>query len=839
MATLLSCASGNLTSASTWALVNAASLLNSESNSTALTTSAVASSTFTPGAVTIDGIAVKLTVRTGTTGTITIDLAQGGVQVSGAVCTLNVADLPVSATADLNGGWVFFKFAAPVLLVAATLYTVRGLTSSSNQVSLFRDATAGNWSRMLRTTTTQAPIAGDNMVITGEYTGAGTSNTLTVTMDSTAATDYGANVTGAAGLVAPGVAICSKGVLTWGTTAATNYILRVSGSVIVYSGGTLSIGTPGTPIPRDSTAWLEVDCAADGDFRLLIRNLGTYNHQGLSRTSGKDIVGCKLNANAAVNATTLNVDTDTGWLDNDVIVVAPTTRTSTQFERGALNGNAGASSLTVDGFAGAGGGLAFAHGGVDPVIAEIINLTRNTGFRNVSSSFFTTITIEATAIVDIDWAEFYYCGYDTNQNPSFFIKTTTGSFSIAYSSVHDPKAVSGLRLFDITFSTNNNYHFLNVVATQGGYLLQNAASTGTNWSIDGLWFVGGGANGANGCLSLNDLGGSVKNIVITGSPTGGVFISPSDLDEMYGLDFSNWSIHSNGGVGIPAFSPASAVLSNIRVWRNNSNAMSQNNSNPMDTRVVDYLAFGNNGYNFGFVTGTVWLDNPIMGGDTTFASTYGFSGQIGAVIVNGGQIGVVSGILVDHTLGEYQVGNGDVLNSYFNNTSFGVTATTVVFSSSRANLKNGSAIHIQRKNGVSGANITYFRDGNIEQDAATFKTAAPSEKLSPLIFYTGGKLASQVRLIPVAAGQTLTVSVWVQKNGSYAGAQPRLMQVGDAAAIAGMGADVALDTMTVGTGIWENLTGIIGPALSDTAFRVYIDCDGTAGSVYVDDWAAA
>ena len=231
MAVRLSRTSGSWTSAGTWGLVDSTSYNNNESTATALTTSYQASSGSTTGAITVDGVAVKLSVRTGTTGTISIRLATGGVLVSGTEVTINVADLPVAATADLNGGWQFFKFSSPVTLSAATSYTVDAKTSNASQVSL-RSASGSNWARALVTTTTGAPAAGDDLIICGEYLSAGSSNSFTVTMDETASTDYGAASTS---LVTPAIAICNKGTLSYGTTAATNYNLKVSGHVIVYS----------------------------------------------------------------------------------------------------------------------------------------------------------------------------------------------------------------------------------------------------------------------------------------------------------------------------------------------------------------------------------------------------------------------------------------------------------------------------------------------------------------------------------------------------------------------------------------------------------------------------
>lgn len=297
MAVLLSCATGNLTSSSTWALVDSTSYSNSEATAGTPTTTYALSSTFTPGAITVDALAIKLAARTGTTGTISVALDQGGSTVAGTEVTINMSDLPASSATTLDGGWIVFKMASPVTLAAATAYSIKVKTSSSTQATVFVTATT-NWSRALRTTTAQAPVAGDDLIVAGEHTGAGTGNSFTVTNDQTASTDYGSNTTS---LVTPAVAICKRGTLKFADSSAANPYLRLSGYLIVYNGGELDIGTTGTPIPRDSTAVLEFDCAADGDFGLVIRNGGVFTAQGLSRTSGKNAVSCKLTADTPAN----------------------------------------------------------------------------------------------------------------------------------------------------------------------------------------------------------------------------------------------------------------------------------------------------------------------------------------------------------------------------------------------------------------------------------------------------------------------------------------------------------------------------------------------------------
>jgi hypothetical protein len=284
--------------------VDSTSFQGAETSSESLTTaySGTRSSAFTPGAITIDGIGVKLAGRSSPTGTISVNLEKDSddTQVAGTEVTLNTTDL-INTVTNTEGGWYFFKFASPVTLAAATAYQVAAKVSSNGSVNLSRDGTADNISRYLRTTTTQAPAAGDDMIITKEWTAAGTGTARSVTMNETAATDYGSAPTAANGLLNPGIAIGNGGTLTFKDTSAANPYLRLSNSLIVYNGGTLNIGTTGTPIPRDSIAVLEFDCGADGDYGCIGRNGSTISKQGLSRTSGKLIDRCKLSADPAAN----------------------------------------------------------------------------------------------------------------------------------------------------------------------------------------------------------------------------------------------------------------------------------------------------------------------------------------------------------------------------------------------------------------------------------------------------------------------------------------------------------------------------------------------------------
>lgn len=254
MARLCAVADGNNTSASTWALIDSTSWNESESNNLTVPTSYSTSYTqFTPGAITIDGIGTRISTRSGTTGTFSIELynhtAAGS--VAGTQVTVNCSDVvdAISGNNDKDAGWMFFKFGSPVTLIAANAYSLRFKTSTAAQI-IAHAATSTNPSRMLRTTTTQAPTTGDDRFVMGEWTAAGTMTTRTVTLDDTSVVDYGSASTST---VTPALSISNGGIVQAGTSASTTYVQKISGTVVVYNGGVLKIATSGSRMPTSSS----------------------------------------------------------------------------------------------------------------------------------------------------------------------------------------------------------------------------------------------------------------------------------------------------------------------------------------------------------------------------------------------------------------------------------------------------------------------------------------------------------------------------------------------------------------------------------------------------------
>lgn len=241
MATLVSRTSGNFTTAGTWALCSVAAELDSEAGSTNVAATNLDSAAFVLEANQIDGFAVKLSNATGTGGTCTFTLRNSTTATDIFTVTINWADLYVNNSSAGGRGWLFFSTGATHTPNGTDSYVIRCIRTTSG-IALFTNGTANNWSRQVRRTATQAPAANDKLIISGQYTGAGTSNRYTVTLDNTATTSFGPTVSGGP---PQGITINAKGTLQLATPgSATNYYLKWKGLMEIYGDGELFLDNP-------------------------------------------------------------------------------------------------------------------------------------------------------------------------------------------------------------------------------------------------------------------------------------------------------------------------------------------------------------------------------------------------------------------------------------------------------------------------------------------------------------------------------------------------------------------------------------------------------------------
>lgn len=845
MAFFVADTSGNLTAAGTWLTTNATgTLVANSAGSTALTTGNLDSATFTPGAITVQGFLVRLSNRASgsPTNTMTLTLRNSTDAVDVQSCVINVSDLPPCNTTDDQGGWIYCRFNSSSLLIAGKAYLIRAsLSATTTAVSLNTNGTANNWQHVLVTTTTGAPGAGDNMLIQRSYSNstspATPSGTVTVTMDSTAATAYG---TSTANTYRDGALHVSKGgVLAYGTAASTNYVLRLAGSMATYSGGLFTMGASGAEIPRSSTAVLEFQCTSDTSFGLFVLSGSEVDMYGLSRTAGKNVVFTTLSANAAAAATTLNVNDDTGWLNGDDIGLASTDRTYNHAEQRTLNADAGATSMTIS------SGLTNAHGGVAPVVGEVGLLTRNVQFRSTSTTLVTYCYIANTATFRVSWVLFRYAGSNNNLRRTLDFQTTTGTVLVDSCCFRDNEDISLLMNTAASSAwqwTNNVFYNVGTAgAASHGYAMHVSVAQGSpNWVISGniLLFQNGQNASAATSVLLADITGTFNNNVIAGSSNSGINYGTTGGAGGTIGSFSGNIIHSNNDVGIQVLAPVNGTWSNTKVWRNAGRGIEIDYCPLNAPFIIDnFTCTGNVDGIEGNAIGTVYgiiLKNGTVAGDTTFAQAAGL-GWIAATAssylsmqIDNTTFGVASGIYVAHSTADIKLATNTLVQLTCRNTTF---ASTNLYNNT-ALVAYGSFIGAEKWAQTSGSHRTISKYGTSQINTTTTHSSGFSEQLTPNS--ATNKLESGIRQYVITNGSTVTPTVWVRKDGTYNGNQLRLIQKANPAI--GFNSDVVLDTMTVGANTWEQLTGTTGAATDDGVFQFVVDCDGTAGNAFDAEW---
>jgi len=792
------------------------------SASTETTTSYVWSTAFTcTNADVMDGVLLHLK-RVGVTGTITVAISADGGSTAAKEVTVNASDVPADQTL------MFFKFPSTLTADGGADYKIGVKESAGGSgATVYRDGTAGNWFRLIRLTAAAGadPAAGDNVFVAGEWTAEATTTAINVVMDSTDSTDHGT------------VDIGQGGSVTFGVTAATAYVLKVSGDINIWSGGTLNVGTVGAEMPSDSSGWILLDCASNVQYGLLVKDGGTLVMQGASKT-----VSTFLASDEAANSTELTSSTETGWASGDVIVVASTTRTAAQSETGDLNGAASGTTLTVHGFGGAGGGLAYAHSGTAPTRAEIINLTRNVGVKGASASLQTYIYAATTATVNVDYAEFYWLGSATAGKKGIDDSTTTGTFNMQYSSLHAfvvelsiAISVGGQTGSASVFSNNVLYSITNGI---GIYLNAGAGSpvVQDNFVIttkyEGIWQLNSNATISGNTIVSAGTAGSRYGLRIDVGATNGI-----------GAISSN-TIHSCPGTAMGLLLGGVGTISSTTAWRNSGYGLDIA-ATAWDRVVFDGMTlFGNTTANINAANSLTLANlafrNIVSSGDSSFATTTGLAignnNNFGAVLESG-DFSTVSGIKTAHT-NDIMFGSACVVVLNMSNTKFGGSSVTL---DSITDTVGVSHISSQRHGQTAGDHRYYTKYGLIQTDSVIYKTAAPSERITPSSATVKIESAKCQKVVDNAG--TVTFNVYVRKSAAgdaggvdYAGNEPRLVLKANPAL--GIDADVVLDTMTESVGNWEQLTGTSAAVTDDGVLEAIVDADGASGAwISVDDWS--
>lgn len=896
MPNLIARADGNWTDVATWALTETGTgaQQTSAGSSTNTTASYVYSPAFTgTNTNAVDGL-LLLCRRLNTTGTVSVALSDDNGVTATREVTVNASDLPTVAS------WVFFRFGAPLTLDGGTDYRIGVRGSSSGNASFSRSATAADWTRLIRRTAAPASLAaGDDFFVAGEFTAAATYTSRTVTMDNTSTTRFG------------GLRIAPHGTVAFGTAASTSYNLHLGTPLNVYPNGTLNIGTDATPVPRSSTARLDLGADAvisvygaftavgesrtsgnssyhallDADWKAFIFTVNTSTEvltltaNGCNYFSNGDLVRvgssttlpgglsnatdyyvinaggntCQLSATlngSAVNITstgsgthriyqkdlTLSVDTDTGWLGGDQIGLAPTSRTPSHLESGTLNGNAGAGSLTVNGFAGLDGRPLHGHSGTSPTQGEVVLLTRNVTVSCglVSTTTGAAMTVFSGAAATWKWAQFVNIG---NNSPYGLVVAATG---LVVEHCVFREARNGA--LQVTASSNattvrNNVFYNNATLNAACAISATIAEFSGNIGIGAQMNVFN-IDPTTALVSNNRAIGNTNDayggILLLGTGTAGTI--------------SGNVCHSNAGAGMTLQANVEAMtIETPVIWHNGTSGLFIG-ADSLATReavtLTSPVCFGNVNNNL-LIVGDDAIQTVYTITDPTFAASGSFGSVNDIRLTQNAVVNIYNGSLseaagsgqnarVASTNGFAVGASNKAMQVTFVKTGFGA-ATEV---SGQGSLSSESAIRSTRHNKVSGAQKAWFRRGTIQRDTAIFNTASPSERVIPNS--AAVKVTSGARIIAVDGGTAPTVSAYVRKSVSgdgaaYNGSQPRLIaRRNDAVGIA---ADTVLDTMTAAAGSWEQLIGTLPTMSEDGGVELCVDCDGTAGWINIDDWA--
>ena len=521
-----------------------------------------------------------------------------------------------------------------------------------------------------------------------------------------------------------------------------------------------------------------------------------------------------------ISDTTFNVDTDTGWLAEDAVCIASTTRTATECQLYPLNANAGASSFTSALYPG------YTHSGIAPTQAEIGLITRNVKIRSTSTTLMTYVYCTALSTVTASWAEFYYVGTAVNNKRGIDIDigAVANPKSFTYCSIHDCDSNG---VFCTTASTSLNMVFSNNVlwySKAAEMVTINNSVANDDWVFDNNLLMRYGGNG----FWLGDIGGTFTNNTVVGGSTGNGFHIAA------GGEFINWggnTAHTcNVGFNFAAGLNLRGTIDNLKSWHNIGEGFILNTGTSYTSSfaLTNLTVFGNSSGSFGNVA--------IYSGDTLTIK----GGVIAGDVVYGSQMGILVGLT-----NTYRINLSDVDMSGVGASLAPYTTNDVYFTGANVNLiglainckfgapvlmsktswAQGAYFSFQKFNQVAGDHRTEMTYGQLRTDSVVFHTASPSMKMTP------NTMASKLESAPagkgiqcaVSSGNTVTASVWVRKDSTFDGGQPRLIVRANAAI--GINADTVLDVCS------DTLGG--DPYFLNT--KLLLGFDGTNGSVVAPD----
>jgi hypothetical protein len=815
MAILISCATGDFDASGTWAENVDNSYINTHPASTTaqtVGTTNLVSSTFNGNSQSFDAILVKIASRAASpTGTVTVGYYDNSNNVVREV-TVNVADIP----ADCKG-WVAFKVVSTN--ASHSSGTIRIRTSSTGQLTVFGTSST-NWSRALRrdTALTLVPQASDTMIITGQLTGTGTSDTFTVTHNITATTTFGLLEVG------------HKGIWKWGTSASTNYYFKTSGNILLGSGSETYIGDNTTALPDTSTATIEIVPATNAAVGMFVLSNSTF----ITRTDYKPTPIAQLTADVAASGTSLTTDISTGWKNGQEIAIAGT-NASNQYEFKALSADASGTTVTVN-------ALTHAHTGTGDTRAHVGNLTRNIIIKGTSTSLnsYVVVTAVASGVVttfDMEYVAFQNLGANVAQRYGVTIQAVSATTDIKMvGCVFRDFTVVGARFIRVEGTAIAKCLIQDCVGyNTASRFFDNAAQTNTSSELimNNCLFIG--STLANDiCIVWAAKNWQISNIFCWNNTSAGTYMIQAatvttdyQQDGQFNYKWDNIQVHMITGAGLGIVRARRSRFGKLEFSKNNQNGalyfigkdvieiddlkISTTVANGTGVRVQDI------GTSLAKI-GRYEFKGNSQAGTAAFVLLWNVSVEIDELICTNcaspfGVAGTYAG-----TLGQLKV----------NKTTF-----TSGVSDGGVSTNPNSYVKLGNYNGAGAFRHVYLY-GTIRSDTTEFNTASPSVRMTPNS--ASNKLNGLEKYVAVANGNTATVKVWVKKSSAYNGSEVQVMLKKDAQA--GITTDTQLAVSTsASNNAWEEVSSILPTATGDVVYTLYTTCDGTAGFVNLDDWS--
>ncbi|NBP03016.1 MAG: hypothetical protein EBU90_23465, partial [Proteobacteria bacterium] len=239
--------SGNFTSPTTWLSVDNGSYIDTFVNQRTLGAGiAQGNTSFSLPSCTLSAVGIKIGVSGATPGSILIGLSS---TTLGNIATTVIPSSAFQTNIPAPYGWVVAYFNTPVQITASNSYYLYISSVLNTTLTVYTTANGVNsWSRffVLTSSAVTKPVSGDILYVAGNASSSGQTFPV-VTMDNNDQNTYDLQV-------------CENGTVSF--SANGNTYLRLNGtstnySSTIWTGGTLNIGTIGSPILSSNTAVLE------------------------------------------------------------------------------------------------------------------------------------------------------------------------------------------------------------------------------------------------------------------------------------------------------------------------------------------------------------------------------------------------------------------------------------------------------------------------------------------------------------------------------------------------------------------------------------------------------